>query len=99
MLSFNNDQQLKKAIVTEMEKHSKNDQIIKGTYGEMNGKWRGCAVGCAIHSINAVLKKEFETDDHTAFEKAIGPEWLARLQDSIFEGLPEVEAPQFAVDF
>ena len=99
MLTYFNDPKLKEMIVEEMKNHQKQDQIIKGTYGKQNGVWKGCAVGCAIHSINLRLGKEFPTDNHRVYEEAIGvPEWLARLQDTIFEGLPDKENSQFAVD-
>src|SRR3990167_353368 len=83
-----------------MEKHRKNDQFIKGKYSQMNGKFKGCAVCCAIDSMNVRLKKNYAYDSHKVFEEAIGvPEWLARLSDTIFEGLPEVDNSKFAVDF
>lgn len=42
----------KTEFLAEVRKHRENDQIVQGTYGKENGKWRGCAVGCSIHSIN-----------------------------------------------
>src|SRR6202022_62014 len=49
----------------------------------------GCAVGCTLNQYN-----------HKAYENELGlPRWLAHLEDRIFEGLPAVEAQQFAVDF
>ena len=102
MLSYNNDEKLKKMVVAEMKKHQEQDQFIKGSYKEKdeNGNFKGCAVGCTIDSLNLVLKKSYSTDEHLVFEEAIGvPEWLARLQDKIFEGLPLGDNSQFAVDF
>ncbi len=58
-----------------------------------NGKWKGCAVGCSIHSLNIQLKKNYETNNHKVYETALGiPEWLARLEDTIFEGLTVEES-------
>ena len=45
MKSYLNDPKLKELMVEEMESHHKNDQIIKGTYGKMNGMFKGCAIG------------------------------------------------------
>ena len=100
MLTYHNDPELKKAIVEEMNNHRTADQFIKGSYKEWDGTtFKGCAVGCAIDSFNKKLGKKYSNDDHAVFEDAIGvPEWLARLQDTIFEGLPNNESSQFAVD-
>lgn len=92
--SYKNDQNLKDMFLEEIVKHRKADQILQGTYGKtVDGKWKGCAVGCSIHSLNIRLKKNYDTDDHSVYEKALGvPEWLARLEDTIFEGLSAEEA-------
>src|SRR3990167_29172 len=100
MKSYNSDTKLKTALVKEMKHHKKADQIIKGTYGTENGVWKGCAVGCAIHSLNLKKKTDWKTDDHSVYEKELGiPLFLAHLEDNIFENLPSKDAPQFAVDF
>jgi len=101
MLSYHNDENLKKLIVCEMRKHQEQDQFVKNTYGrEEGGKFNGCAVGCAIDSINIALGKRYRSCDHKVFEEALGiPEFLAHLQDSFFERLPIGENSQFAVDF
>lgn len=101
MLSYHNDENLKKLIVCEMRKHQEQDQFVKNTYGrEEGGKFNGCAIGCAIDSINIALGKRYSICDHKVFEEALGiPEWLAHLQDSFFEVLPIGENSQFAVDF
>ena len=83
----------KPQLLEEIEKHRKADQILQGTYGKENGKWRGCAVGCSIHSINLKLNKDYKTSDHSVYETELGiPEWLARVEDTIFEGLPVEKA-------
>ena len=59
----------------------------------MDDKFKACAVGCAVHSLNVKLGKEYRTSDHSVYEKELGiPEWLAHLEDTIFEGLPKEEA-------
>jgi len=86
LLSFHNDEKIKQKYVERLEAHAKADEFIKGGYWE-NGK--GCAVGCTIHS-----------DSHRAYETELGiPEWLARLEDVLFEGLDNRDAKTFAVDF
>jgi hypothetical protein len=80
--------------------HQKHDDFLKGTYAKMNGRFRGCAVGCSVQSLNVKRGTIIEYDDHAALGKAIGiPEWLFRLQDALFEGLPEIESKKFPVKF
>jgi hypothetical protein len=82
MKAFHNDPKLKQRYLNRALAHQAADEIIKGKYWE-NGK--GCAVGCTIHSNN-----------HAAYETELGvPEWLARLEDRIFEGLSNDEAKDF----
>ena len=100
LISYHNDKFLKSKIVKEMKLHQEQDRFIKGSYSHINGGFHGCAVGCAIDSMNIQLKKNYAYDNHKVFEEAIGvPEWLARLSDTIFEGLSDKENSQFAVDF
>ena len=100
MLSYHNDENLKILVVSEMKKHQEQDQFIKRSYGTVNGKFKGCAIGCTIDSLNIVLGKSYDTSRHDVLEEAIGiPVWLARLQDVLFENLPNRENSQFAVDF
>ncbi len=90
MLSYNSDPNLKKMMVSEMEAHEKADAIVQGMYGETkDGKWRGYTVSCAIRSLNLKFGKNLSTSDHEVYETELGiPKWLAKLEDSIFEGLP-----------
>lgn len=75
MLAYHNDPSIKTALLAQLEGHRLADQIVKGQYWQ-NGK--GCAVGCTIHSGN-----------HAEYETRFGiPQALARLEDMIFEGLP-----------
>ena len=65
----------KAAILKQLRQHAKLDEIEKGHYWD-SGK--GCAVGCTIHS-----------GQHVEYETRFGiPQMLARLEDCIFEGLP-----------
>ena len=86
LLSFHNDPSIKEKYLNRLHLHYKADEIIKGTYWQ-NGK--GCAVGCTVHS-----------SSHASYESELGiPRILARLEDTIFEGLPNEEAKEFPIRF
>lgn len=60
--SFHNDEKLKSALLKEIKKHRKADRIIQGTYGFQDDKdFKGCAVGCSVHSLNIIKKKDYQT--------------------------------------
>ena len=84
---------LKAALITEIGKHEAADEIAKGTYGSMNGQWRGCAIGCSLRSLNRIQGAEdinARTGLHERFPSELGlPLWLGFLEDSIFEQLPD----------
>jgi len=76
----------KKKYIERMKAHIVADELIKGV-GWANGK--GCAVGCTLNKYN-----------HSAYETELGlPEWLARTEDALFEGLPNKEAMRFPLRF
>src|SRR5690606_37506481 len=86
LLSFHNDPSIKEKYLNRLHLHYKADEIIKGAYWE-NGK--GCAVGCTVHSSN-----------HSAYETELGiSRILARLEDRIFERLPNEKAKEFPIQF
>ena len=86
MKAFHNDPLIKEKYINRLKDHYKADEFIKGTFWE-NGK--GCAVGCTVHSSN-----------HLAFETELGiPQVLAKLEDEIFEGLPNELAKEFPLQF
>ena len=96
LISYHADPALKAALVIEIGKHEQADQIIKGTYGSINGQWRGCAIGCSLRSLN-IMKQQTDpnrrTGDHDRFPKELGwPLWLAHIEDTIFENLPDALA-------
>ena len=79
MVAYHNDPAIKAKYIARIQEHTAADQLIQGT-GWENGK--GCAVGCTL-----------EDYDHSRYPIELGiPEWLARLEDRIFEGLPKAEA-------
>jgi hypothetical protein len=101
LVSFNGDENLKKMMLEETVKHRKADAIVQGRYGDSKEEnFKGCAVGCAIHSLNARLGKNYNNSDHSVYEKELGlPEWLARIEDTIFEGLPVSDAKKWPEQF
>ena len=86
MKAYLNDTKIKEKYIVRVKTHAEADRIIKGTYWQ-NGK--GCAVGCTI-----------EGSDHSRYETELGiPRVIARLEDRIFEGLPNDEAKEFPLKF
>src|SRR5579863_3482884 len=86
MLAYHSDKKTKAAILRQLRAHAKADEIVKGKYWQ-DGK--GCAVGCTVHS-----------DQHAEYEVRFGiPQALARLEDTIFEGLPNARAKEWPVAF
>jgi hypothetical protein len=86
MFAFHSLPQLKESKLAQIEAHQAADEIVKGKYWE-GGK--GCAVGCTVHG-----------SDHSAYERELGiPRMLARLEDRIFEGMPNADAKLFPARF
>ena len=94
MQTYLNDPTLKAAFLAEITKHEEQDQLVKGTYGQMNGAFTGCAIGCALHSLNVLQGKTGKaaadrTGVHARYEQELGlPTWFAYLEDNVFETLP-----------
>src|SRR5258708_28648110 len=85
-MSFHNNPKIKAKLLRRVRAHEKADEIIHGAYWR-DGK--GCAVGCTIHS-----------NEHSTYESELGlPEWLARLEDRLFEGMGNGDAKTFPVRF
>lgn len=79
LLAYHGKKCIKTNILKQLAKHRKADEIVKGQYWQ-DGK--GCAVGCTLYS-----------GDHAEYEPRFGiPQMLARLEDAIFEGLPNATA-------
>ena len=86
MLAFRKTTITKPAILKQLRAHARADQIVKGQYWK-DGK--GCAVGCTVHGSN-----------HALYESHFGiPQMLARLEDCIFEGLPNEAAKKWPLRF
>ena len=73
--AFHGDPAIKAKYIARVEAHRVADELIRGV-GWENG--RGCAIGCTLDAY-----------DHSRYPIELGlPEWFARLEDAIFEGLP-----------
>jgi hypothetical protein len=86
MQSFHNDVAVKQKYLDRVLAHQKEDNIIRGR-GWSNGK--GCAVGCTL-----------ENYDHSRYPIELGiPEWLARVEDRLFEGMSLEKSKTWPYDF
>jgi hypothetical protein len=86
MQAFHNDPAIKAKYQARLAAHRTAEELIQGT-GFSNG--RGCAVGCTLDAY-----------DHSRYPIELGlPQWLAHLEDALFEALPVEQAKQFAEDF
>jgi len=74
MRAFHNDEAIKLKYVNRMKEHIRLDNLVHGQ-GWESGK--GCAVGCTL-----------ENYDHAQYPIELEvPEWLAKLEDIIFENM------------
>lgn len=86
MKAFHGNGKIKDYLLIQLKRHYEADEIAKGIYWE-NGK--GCAVGCTVHS-----------NQHADYEKLLGiPRILAKLEDGIFEALPNELAKEWPIKF
>ena len=80
LIAYHNDKAVKKKYLDRVRAHRKADKVVQGYGYWQDGK--GCAVGCTI-----------EGSDHKRYETELGiPEWLARVEDTLFEGMSKKEA-------
>ena len=88
MPAYRSDPAVKAGIMAQLAEHRAADEIIKGTYW-YDGK--GCAVGCGLESWRKVQGlAEIAHSDHALYDDILGTggQMLARLEDAIFEALP-----------
>jgi hypothetical protein len=79
MTSFHNDPTIKEKYLARVRMHRAADNLIQGTGWEYG---KGCAVGCTL-----------ENYSHSRYPIELGlPEWLAFLEDHIFEALSTDDA-------
>jgi hypothetical protein len=82
MLSYHNDLEIKRKYIARVKKHRELDHLEQRLGWRNDGKTKGCAIGCTL-----------EAYDHSRYPIELGlPEWLARLEDVIFESLPREQA-------
>ena len=84
------------------EKHRAQDMLLNGLYAKQNGTFKGCSVGCMVHDIRPDWTVD-EIESRNDLHKIVAnyghyPEWLAHLQDTLFEGLPDGDRQNWHVD-
>ena len=94
--TYHDNPDLKDRVVRAAEDHREADRFVQGEYLAIgDGEWRGCSVGCTVAPLLVAergttywrLEATF-TSWHEEEARILGiPEWLARVQDTIFEGL------------
>ena len=101
MKTFNWDHKLKEALLLEILKHQKCDQIEKWTYGMKVWIWKWCAVWCSLRSLAIVQGKKLKEEycNHKDYEGMWLPEWLGRLEDVLFEWIEEKYSNKFPYKF
>jgi hypothetical protein len=74
MKAFHNKVSIKNKYLKRVIAHQKADELVKG---ETGGGGKGCAVWCTLDKY-----------EHAAYPVELGiPEWLARVEDTLFEGM------------
>ncbi len=103
MRAYKNDPALREAFLKEMDWHAEQDKIVRGTYGDncTNGDFKGCFVGCAVHSLARINNAKLNTSSHQLVEDYLEiPVELVHFGDAIFESLSSSEKRiSFAVGF
>jgi hypothetical protein len=86
MIAYHGDPSIKEKYLARVRAHRAADNLVRGV-GWKDGK--GCAIGCTLESY-----------DHERYPIELGiPVKLARLEDAIFEGLPDDEAMEWPERF
>jgi len=91
----------KSELLEQARAHYAADMLLKQTYGRIeDDSFKGCSVGCHLRHIKPDFDNDHHdyTDKHGIVARYYGyPEWLALLQDAIFEGLPNGESAKWHV--
>jgi hypothetical protein len=95
--AYNNDAAFRKQVLAEIKRHEELDMFQSGIYGEGKGNnFRGCAIGCTIHSLNLIQEENFLYSSHESVAEALDvPVELCYLIDKIFENLPTERRKKF----
>jgi hypothetical protein len=89
IIAYHGDPKIKAKYLRRLRAHRRADEIVQGVGWETNGTTKGCAVGCTLNAY-----------DHSLYPIELGlPEWLALLEDSIFEGLQKDDALKWPTQF
>jgi hypothetical protein len=87
-LTFHDDPAVKDLLLARIGAHEQADAIARGAYEKWNGGVKRCAVGCSLRDLSE--RGDEPEDWHRAMEDVLGvPYWLARLEDHVFEHLPD----------
>ena len=87
-VAYHGDPAVKADLLANIARHRAADDIVRGIgWDPATGK--GCAVGCSINCY-----------DHSLYPVRLGiPEWLARVEDTLFEGMSEARSRSWPEDF
>jgi hypothetical protein len=104
MQAYLGDATLKDRFLAEITAHEAADAFVQGFYGRgSNGNFKGCAIGCALHSLNHLTQRPdpvADVADHDRFPIELGiPIELAYLVDHVFEQLPLPKAKAWLRQF
>ncbi len=78
--------EIKRKIVKEAKRHEKLDAWVTGDYEQKNGVVKHCSIGC----VRFALGLQSNIGEHGQLVDPTGvPEYILRMSDQIFEGLPE----------
>jgi hypothetical protein len=88
--SFHGKQDTKDFYINRVARHIELDHLVRGIgWEDKDGKIRGCGVGCTL-----------ENYDHSQYPIELGiPEWLARVEDTLFEGMSLEKSRNWPKDF
>jgi hypothetical protein len=89
--AFHNDPAIKAKYLSRVDDHAAADRLIRGVgwSDDGDGIFKGCAVGCTL-----------EAYDHSRYPVELGiPEWLARVEDTLFEGMTLERSRTWPHDF
>ena len=77
-------------------RHRDADMLLKGSYGRVNGRFRGCSIGCDHYDLTGIVDAP---RIHAELSALTGvPEWLLYLRDRVFEELPEAAGASWHVE-
>ena len=92
MLTWHNEPHRRDKMVASMAAHILADRLVAGATG--GSQQKGCTVACAYQSVIGTWEGCY---DHAGLADHLGvPQWVPRLADRIYEGLPKDDQPAFS---